>query len=108
MNDTEPHSRFAADFLNAVSAGTMLSKSGRAMAAPAPRSIVRRVIAFLLMIICCFPCVGNLRRSSNAHLNGAVKYPRYNCGPAVVLRGRVFRDPADHLKVMIFNISPRA
>ena len=49
----------AADCRIAVSAGTMLSSSGKASVAPRPRSMARRGMAFLVIIIEPTPALPN-------------------------------------------------
>src|SRR5262249_16189856 len=76
----------------------MLSSQGKATAAPTPRNIPRREMAFLVMIMACslFFCCQNRLVAGYAHTKRRAVHDSQDHGrPAIVLRGRVARNPAD-------------
>src|ERR1700729_2055328 len=76
----------------AVNAGTMLSSSGNASAAPAPRNIARREMAFLKTIMLEFLTFPTCRAHAERH---TFDDPENNSGPAVILRRRITRNLSD-------------
>src|SRR5579863_2843477 len=92
----------------AENAGTMLSSSGNASAAPAPRNIARREIAFLKTIM-----LGLLTFLSNLHRGigfgrthgerRAPDDPENNIRPAVIVRRRIACNPADRRQIGRFD-----
>src|SRR5580658_6730687 len=96
------------DAARAVNAGTMLSSSGNASAAPAPRNIARREMAFLKTIM-----LGLFTSLSNLHLiigagrahaeRRAPDDPENNGGPAVILRRRIACNLADRRQIGVFD-----
>src|SRR5262245_18267936 len=74
----------AAAFANGVNAGIIESRNGNATATPAPLSIVRREMCFLVMIICVVP------NSEFLILNSRGRQRAF--GPAIHLKWSAFHD----------------